>query len=101
MDNLPEIQVVYNYYCNNQITPIFIGNEDLVSLTYDDFFSCVEELHQLSEESMRLIIVEPDRPEIDLSSKYFKSQIMRLLNTGKKTIVIRVWLRRNYFILAV
>jgi hypothetical protein len=92
MDNLPEIQGVYNYYCNNQITPIFIG---------DDFFSRVEELHQLSEESMRLIIVEPDRPEIDLSSKYFKSQIMRLLNTGKKTIVIRVWLRRNYFILAV
>ena len=50
---------------------------------------------------MRLIVVEPDRPEIDLSSKYFKSQIMRLLNTCKKTIVIRVWLRRNYFIMAV
>jgi hypothetical protein len=31
MDNLPKIQVVYNYYCNNRITPIFIGNEDTMA----------------------------------------------------------------------
>ena len=41
MDNLPEIQVVYNYYCNNRITPIFVGNEDLLSLTGMMIFSRV------------------------------------------------------------
>ena len=96
MDNLVEIQIEYKYYCNNRITPIFISNEDLVSLAYDDFFSrVVGEVPYLAKvasnaESLRLIIAEPDRPEIDISSKYFKSQIMTLLNKGLKTIVVRV-----------
>ena len=34
--------------------------------------------------------MEENRPEIDLSHKYFKSQLTRLLNKGLKTIVIRV-----------
>ena len=44
----------------------------------------------LPAESLRMILTEENRPEIDLSQKYFKSQITRLLNKGLQTIVIRV-----------
>ena len=36
------------------------------------------------------MLVEENRPDIDLSPEYFKSQMMRLLNKGVKTITIRV-----------
>ena len=41
MDDLVEIQLQYDYYCQSRITPIFISKEDLVSLTYDEFLSRV------------------------------------------------------------
>ena len=40
--------------------------------------------------SFRLSIVEPDRLDIDISAKYFNSQIARLLNNGMRTINVRV-----------
>ena len=44
----------------------------------------------LPAESLRMILTEENRTEIDLSQKYFKSQITRLLNKRLQPIVIRV-----------
>ena len=41
-------------------------------------------------EPLRLLLVEENRSEIDLLPKYFKSQMMRILEKVLKTIVIRV-----------
>jgi hypothetical protein len=63
-----------------------INNIHLISASEGNSLFCFPECLNVSRdevevassaESMSLIIVEPDRPEIDLSSKYFKSQIMR------------------------
>ena len=95
MDDLVEIQLQYDYYCKSRITPIFMSKEDLLRLTYDNFLSRVlAEIPHIAKTnaaaSFRLSIVEPDRPDIDISVKYFNSQITRLLNNGMRTINIRV-----------
>lgn len=97
MDNFIEIQFDYQYYSKNRITPLFIGNDELLALSYDDFYSkMLNEVPHLAKitatpcEQLRMIVVEESRPEIDLSPKYFKSQMARLLNKGLQTIVIRV-----------
>ena len=96
MDNLIEVQIQYDYYGRSRITPIFMGKEELLSSTYDDFLSrVVGEVPHITKKSsctasFCLSIVEPDRPDIDISSKYFASQITRLLNNGLKTLKIRV-----------
>ena len=95
MDDLVEIQLQYDYYCQSRITPIFISKEDLLCLTYDDFLSRVlAEVPHITKTnaaaSFHLSIVESDRPDIDISPKYFNSQITRLLNNGMRTINVRV-----------
>ena len=40
-DNLSEIRVEYNYYNKNHVTPIFITSDDLLSLTFNEFYGLV------------------------------------------------------------
>ena len=78
------------------VTPVFVSVDELLSFTYDEFYSrMLQEVPHIAKmvlpaESLRMILTEENRPEIDLSQKYFKSQITRLLNKGLRTIVIRV-----------
>jgi hypothetical protein len=44
MDNFMEIQFDYQYYSKNRITPLLIGNDELLALSYDGFY-----LRMLSE----------------------------------------------------
>ena len=93
MDNLIEIQFDYTYYSKNRKTPSFIDNDDLLALSYDFYSRMLSEVPHIAKvsampsEQLRLILVEESRPEIDLSPKYFKLQMM---NKGVKTITIRV-----------
>ncbi len=96
-NNCAEIHFEYKYYSKNRITPLFIGNDELLGLSYDGFYSRmlsevphIAKLAATPSETLRLILVEGNRSEIDLSPKYFKSQMTRQLNKGLKTIVIRV-----------
>ena len=96
MDNTIEVHFDYLYYSKRRVTPVFITTEELLSFTYDGFYSrMLQEVPHIAKmvqptESFRMILAEENRPEIDLSHKYFKSQITRLLNKGIKTIVIRL-----------
>lgn len=92
MDNLLEIQVLYKYYANERITPVFLGDEELFSLSYEEFRRRLQrEIPHIGKlnESYRLSVIQQDRSEIDISPKYFQSQIAKLINTGLKTIIIR------------
>ena len=68
----------------------------MLSLSYEEFYCRllreVQHLRKLSSsESLRLIVLKQDRSEIDIiSPKYFQSQMTKLIDTGSKTIVIRV-----------
>ena len=97
MDNFIEIQFDYTCYSKNRKTPLFINNDELLALSYDGFYTrMISEIPQIVKvaatpsEPLRLLLVEENRSEIDLSPKYFKSQMMRILEKGLKTIVIRV-----------
>ena len=74
---------------------LWISKEDLLCLTYDNLLSRVlAEVPRITKinavASFRLSIVEPDHPDIDISPKYFNSQITRLLNNGMRTINVGV-----------
>ena len=96
MDNIIEIQFDYLYYSKRRVTPLFISTDELLSYSYDGFCSrMLQEVPHIAKmllpaESLRMILAEENRPEIDLSHKYFQSQIARLVNKGLKTIVIRI-----------
>ena len=77
----------------------------MLALLYDDFYSrMLSEVPHIARvsatpsEQLRLILVEESWAEIDLSPKYFKSQMMRLLNKGVKTITIRVVASESPFV---
>ena len=95
MENLVEVQVLYKYYSKERITPLFIENNELLSLSYEEFYCRllreVQHLRKLStsSDSLRLIIVKGES-EIDISPKYFKSQMTKLIDRGSKTVVVRV-----------
>ncbi|CAB3994591.1 Hypothetical predicted protein [Paramuricea clavata] len=73
-----------------------VCNEDIELASYDGFCSrMLQEVPHIAKmllpaESLRMILAEDNRPEIDLSHKYFQSQIARLVNKGLKTIVIGI-----------
>ena len=96
MDNIIEIHFDYLFYSKQRVTPIFISTDELLSFTYGEFYSrMLQEVPHIAKsvllaESLQMILVQESRPEIDLSHKYFMSQITRLLNKGLQTIVIRV-----------
>ena len=96
MDNIIEINFDYLYYSKRRVTPVFISMDKLLALTFDGFYTkmlqevpCIAKM-AIPSESLRMILTEENRPEIDLSQKYFNSQITRLVNKGLQTIVIRI-----------
>ena len=105
MDDRVEIQLQYDYYCKSRITPIFMSKEDLLRLTYDNFLSRVlaEILHIVKTNaaaSFRLSIVEPDRPDIDISVKYSSSKrIEDILLAEKPDRYTTTCGRKNWIIL--
>ena len=96
MDNLTEIRVEYNYYTKNRVTPIFIANDELLSLTYEGFYTLllkeVPHLMKMSHEAviLRMTTVDEAGSEVDVSTKYFVSQIRSFLNKEMKIIPVRV-----------
>jgi hypothetical protein len=96
MDNVTEIRVEYNYYNKNRVTPIFITNDDLLLLTFEGFYGLVlkevPHLKKISSEAvaLRMTIVDEGNSEVDISIKYFSSQIRSFLNKGMKIIFVRV-----------
>ncbi|CAB4018743.1 Hypothetical predicted protein [Paramuricea clavata] len=96
MDNVTELRVEYKYYNKNRVTPIFISNDDLLSLTFEGFHGLVlkevPHLKKISSEAvaLRMTIVDDDNSEVDISTKYFSSQMFSFLNKGMKIICVRV-----------
>ena len=96
MDNLTEIRMEYNYYTKNRVTPIFIANDKLLSLTYEGFYKLllkeVPHLMKMSHEDviLRMTIVDEAGSEVDVSTKYFVSQIRSFFNKDMKIISVRV-----------
>ena len=86
----------YNYYNKNRVTPIFITNDDLLLLTFEGFYGLVlkevPHLKKISSEAvaLRMTIVDEGNSEVDISIKYFSSQIRSFLNKGMKIIFVRV-----------
>lgn len=96
MDNVTELRIEYKYYNKNRATPIFIANDDLLSLTFEGFYGLVlkevPHLNKISSESvaLRMAIVDEDNSEVDISTKYFSSQMFSFLNKGMKIISVHV-----------
>lgn len=97
MENLTEIRVAYKYYTKNRVTPIFIGNDELLSLNYEGFYALllkeVPHLTKMSTEAAvthRMTIVDEGGSEVDVSTKYFASQMLSFFNKEIKIISVRV-----------
>ena len=96
MDNLTELRIEYKYYNNIRATPIFIANDELLSFTFNEFYGLVLKevpyLQKITSESMalRFAILDENNSEVDISNKYFSSQMFSFVNKGMKVISIRV-----------
>ncbi len=87
--SLVKVKVIYDYYGTKRVTPIFMMEEVLISLSYDQFKThLTTEVPHLEKmgSSLRLIILEDDA-EIDLSSSYFTLQIKGLLEKEKNITI--------------
>ena len=82
LPKLIKIKVNYDYYSIKRCTPFFISEEELLSLSYDEFkqrlFQEVPHLRKLCTGALRLSY-EEDEAEVDLTEAYFKLQIQGLL----------------------
>ena len=89
-----EIKIEYSYYSTKRITPVYIVEEELMTLEYSKFVECIvnEVPHLRRMNSMQLTIKEDETvDEVDLSRKYFGLQMKGLLDKGAKSIRIRVF----------
>ena len=88
--SLVKIIVIYDYYSNKRVTPIFFREEELVYLSFDEFkarlFNEVPYLNKIAT-SLRLAIID-ENLEVDLSPNYFNFQIKGVLEK-EKTITVR------------
>ncbi|CAB3979234.1 Hypothetical predicted protein [Paramuricea clavata] len=87
----------YNkYYNENRVTPIFISNDDLLSLTFEGFHGLVlkevPHLKKISSEAvaLRMTFVDDNNSEVDISTKYFSSQMFSFLNKGIISVRVAV-----------
>jgi hypothetical protein len=90
--SLVKIKIIYDYYTTKRITPIFIREEDLINLCYEEFKTrLISEVPHLDKvgSSLRLTVFEDDA-EVDLSSSYFNFQIKGLLEK-EKTITVKAF----------
>ena len=78
--SLVKIKIFYDYYSNKRGTPLFITEEELVSLRFDEFkarlFAEVPYLNKMAT-SLRLAVIKGNL-EVDLSPIYFNYQIKGL-----------------------
>ena len=89
-----EMKIEYSYYSTKRITPVYIVEEELMSLEYSKFVERIvnEVPHLRRMNSMRLTVKEDETvDEVDLSRKYFSLQMKGLLDKGAKSIRIRVF----------
>jgi hypothetical protein len=94
MNNLIDINVEYSYYSTTRRTPIYVNNEKLLTLNYDDFISLmIHEIPYLGkiQSPLRCCVKDCDDNEIDLSPKYIVHQMNRLLQSGMNTLNVRVF----------
>ena len=86
-----EIKMEYSYYSTKRITPVYIVEEELMTLEYSKFVERIvnEVPHLRRMNSMRLTVKEDETvDEVDLSRKYFSLQMKGLLDKGAKSIRI-------------
>ena len=89
-----EIKIEYSYYSTKRITPVYIVEEELMSLEYSKFVErIVNEVRHLRRMNLLRLIVKEDETDdtVDLSRKYFSLQMNGLLDKGAKNIRIRVF----------
>ena len=89
-----EIKIEYSYYSTKRITPVYIVEEELMSLEYSKFVERIvnEVRHLRRMNSLRLTVREDETVDaVDLSRKYFSLQMNGLLDKGAKNIRIRVF----------
>ena len=89
-----EIKLEYSYYSTKRITPVYIVEEELMTLEYSKFVERIvnEVPHLRRMNSMRLTVKEDETvDEVDLSRKYFSLRMKGLLDKGAKSIRIRVF----------
>ena len=89
-----EIKVEYSYCSTKRITPVYIVEEELMTLEYSKFVERIvnEVPHLRRMNSMRLTVKEDETvDEGDLSRKYFSLQMKGLLDKGAKSIRIRIF----------
>ena len=70
VSNMSLVKVIYDYYATKRVTPIFMMEEAVMSLSYDEFkIHLTTEVPHLEKmgSSLRLTILEDD-VEIDLSA---------------------------------
>ena len=89
-----EIKIEYSYYSTKRITPVYIVEEELMSLEYSKFVERIvnEERHFRRMNSLRLTVKEDETVDaVDLSRKYFSLQMNGLLDKGAKSIRLTVF----------
>ena len=89
-----EIKIEYSYYSTKRITPVYIVEEELMSLEYSKFVErIVNEVRHLRRINLLRLTVKEDETvdAVDLSRKYFSLQMNGLLDKGAKSIRIRVF----------
>ena len=89
-----EIKIEYSYYSTKTITPVYIVEEELMSLEYSKFVErIVNEVRHLRRMNLLRLTVKEDETvdAVDLSRTYFSLQTNGLLDKGAKSIRIRVF----------
>ena len=89
-----EIKIEYSYYSTKRITPVYIVEEELMSLEYSKFVErIVNEVRHLRRMNLLRLTVKEDETvdAVDLSRTYFSLQTNGLLDKGAKSIRIRVF----------
>ena len=87
-----EIKIEYSYYSTKRITPVYIVEEELMSLEYSKFVErIVNEVPHLRRMNSLRLTGRWNCWRVDLSRKYFSLQMNGLLDKGAKSIRIRVF----------
>ncbi|CAB3991458.1 Hypothetical predicted protein [Paramuricea clavata] len=84
-----QIKIEYDYYSSKRITPIFLNEEDKISMKYNDFKTRIlNDVPHLSKIASLRLTIQEDGLEVDLSPTYFSHQIKGIL-AKSKTISIK------------
>ena len=79
-----QIKIEYDYYSNKRITPIFLNEEDIISMKYNDFKARIlKDVPHLSKIASLRLTIQEDGLEVDLSQTYFSHQMKGILAKSK------------------